>query len=304
MKGRLPPWFSKKAPDPMVFTGMKALVDELGLHTICESALCPNQGDCFSQGTATFLILGNVCTRNCTFCAVKKGVPQPVDEQEPLHLAEAVKKLGLKHVVITSVTRDDLTDGGAYHFAESIAAIKDINNELTVEVLIPDFGGSFQSLKAVLEAQPHLVNHNLETIPRLYPKLRPMADFQRSIQLLSMVKELNSSIVTKSGLMLGLGETKLEVLQAMDELRRIDCDLITIGQYLHPSSAHHPVLRYVPPEEFQEYESIGKSMGFCEVASAPLVRSSFNAAELYAKARAKKIFGKVGQSAGAYEVHS
>ena len=294
MKGKLPTWFQKKMPEPSLFNEMKGLVDRLSLHTICESAVCPNQGDCFSERTATFLILGDVCTRNCTFCAVQKGIPLAVDEQEPQRLAEAIRILNLKHVVITSVTRDDLSDGGAHHFFEVITALKENNRELTAEVLIPDFGGSFKSLQAVIEAHPDVVNHNIETIPRLYPEVRPMADFWVSIRLLGQAKELNPGIVTKSGLMLGLGETKLEILQVMEDLRRVDCDLLTIGQYLQPTNKHHPVVRYVPPEEFQEYQSIGKTMGFCEVASAPLVRSSFNASELYAKAIARRVLAEWG----------
>jgi lipoic acid synthetase len=267
---------------------MRSLFDELSLHTICENALCPNLGDCFSNRTATFLLLGDICTRNCTFCAVKKGVPCPVDEKEPQHLAEAVEKLGLRHVVITSVTRDDLPDGGAAHFARTIARLQEKDEGLTVEVLIPDFGGSLRSLKMVVDAHPDVINHNLETVPRLYPQVRPKADFQRSLRLLGQARELDSHIVTKSGLMVGLGETRDELLQAMEELRKVNCDLLTIGQYLQPSAHHHPVVRYVPPEEFVEYESLGKAMGFCDVASVPLVRSSFNAAQLYEKARMKR----------------
>lgn len=288
MRERLPPWFKKKVPDPRVLASMRALFDELSLHTICENALCPNLGDCFSNRTATFLLLGDICTRNCTFCAVKKGVPCPVDEKEPQHLAEAVEKLGLRHVVITSVTRDDLPDGGAAHFARTIARLQEQDMGLTVEVLIPDFGSSLRSLRMVVDAHPDVINHNLETVPRLYPQVRPKADFQRSLRLLGQARELDSHIVTKSGLMVGLGETRDELLQAMEELRKVNCDLLTIGQYLQPSAHHHPVVRYVPPEEFVEYESLGKAMGFCDVASAPLVRSSFNAAQLYEKARMKR----------------
>lgn len=288
MRERLPPWFKKKVPDPRVLASMRSLFDELSLHTICENALCPNLGDCFSNRTATFLLLGDICTRNCTFCAVKKGVPCPVDEKEPQHLAEAVEKLGLRHVVITSVTRDDLPDGGAAHFARTIARLQEKDEALTVEVLIPDFGGSLRSLKMVVDAHPDVINHNLETVPRLYPQVRPKADFQRSLRLLGQARELDSHIVTKSGLMVGLGETRDELLQAMEELRKVNCDLLTIGQYLQPSAHHHPVVRYVPPEEFVEYESLGKAMGFCDVASVPLVRSSFNAAQLYEKARMKR----------------
>jgi len=288
MRERLPPWFKKKVPDPRVLASMRSLFDELSLHTICENALCPNLGDCFSNRTATFLLLGDICTRNCTFCAVKKGVPCPVDEKEPQHLAEAVEKLGLRHVVITSVTRDDLPDGGAAHFARTIARLQEKDKGLTVEVLIPDFGGSLRSLKMVVDAHPDVINHNLETVPRLYPQVRPKADFQRSLRLLGQARELDSHIVTKSGLMVGLGETRDELLQAMEELRKVNCDLLTIGQYLQPSAHHHPVVRYVSPEEFVEYESLGKAMGFCDVASVPLVRSSFNAAQLYEKARMKR----------------
>jgi len=288
MRERLPPWFKKKVPDPWVLASMRSLFDELSLHTICENALCPNLGDCFSNRTATFLLLGDICTRNCTFCAVKKGVPCPVDEKEPQHLAEAVEKLGLRHVVITSVTRDDLPDGGAAHFARTIARLQEKDKALTVEVLIPDLGGSLRSLKMVVDAHPDVINHNLETVPRLYPQVRPKADFQRSLRLLGQAGELDSHIVTKSGLMVGLGETRDELLQAMEELRKVNCDLLTIGQYLQPSAHHYPVVRYVPPEEFVEYESLGKAMGFCDVASVPLVRSSFNAAQLYEKARMKR----------------
>ncbi|TET76946.1 MAG: lipoyl synthase [Dehalococcoidia bacterium] len=285
MRDRLPAWFKKKAGDPKVLAEMRSLFDELSLHTICENALCPNLGDCFSQRTATFLILGDICTRNCTFCAVKKGVPSPVDEEEPQHLTEAAGELGLRYVVITSVTRDDLPDGGASHFAKTIARLREKDKGIAVEVLIPDFGGSPHSLKMVADAHPDVINHNLETVPRLYPEVRPKADFQRSLMLLEQVKRFDSHIVTKSGVMVGLGETKEELLQVMEELRMVNCDLLTIGQYLQPSEQHHPIVRFVPPEEFLEYERIGKEMGFSDVASAPLVRSSFNAAQLYTKTK-------------------
>jgi lipoic acid synthetase len=285
MKGRLPAWFRQKSPDPQIMLSMTGLLDGLSLHTICESAHCPNIGGCFSQKTATFLILGDVCTRNCTFCAVKRGVPSPVDKGEPQHLLEAVERLELSYVVITSVTRDDLADGGASQFARVINLLHRRQNGITVEVLIPDFLGSTQALRAVLEAAPEVLNHNLETVPRLYPGVRPGADYRRSIGLLSAVKRLSPEIVTKSGLMLGLGETREEVTEVMSDLRGAGCDLLTIGQYLQPSPKHHPVVRYVPPEEFSEYEEIGREMGFADVASAPLVRSSFKAAELYAKVR-------------------
>ena len=287
MAGRLPSWFKKRIPDPGVLVSMKALLDGLSLHTICESALCPNLGDCFQRRTATFLLLGDICTRNCTFCAVKKGFPHSPDEKEPEHVVQAAAKMQLKHVVLTSVTRDDLPDGGASHFARTITLLKKLGKNVTVEVLIPDFRGSADSLKRVVDAKPDVVNHNLETVSRLYPEVRPKAKLDRSLNLLRQVKEMDSGIVTKSGVMVGLGETKEELLQTMEALRSVNCDLLTIGQYLQPSPSHHPVVRYVPPEEFEEYEQIGKAMGFRGIASAPLVRSSFNAEQLYDRARSK-----------------
>jgi len=289
MKGRLPPWFKQKLAEPKIMSTMQELLNGLSLHTICENAHCPNIGKCFSEGTATFLILGDVCTRRCTFCAVKKGAPIPVDEEEPKHLLEAVEKLDLSYIVITSVTRDDLADGGAAQFAKTIKLLHENKEGAIVEVLVPDFRGSMEAIKTVVEARPEVVNHNIETVPRLYPEVRPGADYNRSLELLFRVKNLDPEIVTKSGLMLGLGETKAEVLEVMNDLREADCDLLTIGQYLSPSPQHHPVVRFVSPEEFAEYEDIGKEMGFAQVASAPLVRSSFKAAELYTKAKAEKL---------------
>ncbi|MFQ5997403.1 MAG: lipoyl synthase [Dehalococcoidales bacterium] len=285
IKGRLPPWFKQKLADPQIMSTMKGLLDEQSLHTICESAHCPNIGRCFSEGTATFLILGDVCTRRCTFCAVKKGHPSPVDEEESQHLLEAAEKLNLSYIVITSVTRDDLSDGGASQFAKTIKILHENREGVIVEVLIPDFLGSTEALKTIVEAHPEVVNHNIETVPRLYPEVRPGADYDRSLEFLLTVKNLDPEIVTKSGLMLGLGETKSEVIEVMRDLREANCDLLTIGQYLSPSPQHHPVIRFISPEEFAEYEGIGKDIGFAQVASAPLVRSSFKAAELYAKAK-------------------
>ncbi len=289
MSERLPPWFKKRLPEAKSLSEMETLIGGLRLHTVCESALCPNQGDCFSQRTATFLILGDICTRDCTFCAVRKGVPLTVDEEEPQHLAEAVATLGLKYVVVTSVTRDDLPDGGASHFSKTITQLKKRDSGLKVEVLIPDFGGNVDSLRAVVDGHPDVVNHNLETVPRLYHGVRPKADFRRSLNLLRWVRELDSDIVTKCGIMVGLGETREELQETMEQLRQADCDLLTIGQYLQPSAYHHPVIRYVPPEEFLEYESLGREMGFYDVAAAPLVRSSFKAAQLYAKTEARRL---------------
>jgi len=285
MKGRLPFWFNQKPVDPKTMLTMERLLDGLHLHTICESAHCPNIGECFSRKTATFLILGDVCTRDCTFCVVEKGHPLPVDEAEPQHLLEAAEKLNLSYIVITSVTRDDLVDGGASQFVKVINLLHENRDGAVVEVLIPDFRGSAEALKAVVEARPEVVNHNVETVPRLYPKVRPGADYSRSLELLFMVKKLNPEIITKSGLMLGLGETKEEVVRVMTDLREANCNLLTIGQYLQPSPQHHPVVRFISPEEFAEYRDRGKDMGFIKVASAPLVRSSFKAAELYAKVK-------------------
>jgi len=285
MRSRLPPWFKKKMPNGVLMTQMKGLLDDLCLHTICESAICPNQGDCFSKRTATFLILGDICTRNCTFCAVQKGIPPPVDRLEPEHVAEAVAAMELRHAVITSVTRDDLPDGGASHFAETIRILKARSPALTVEVLVPDFRGSQEALRLVVAARPDVVNHNVETVPRLYPEVRPLANFERSLWLLRKAKVLDPEIVTKSGVMVGLGERREELIATMAALREAGCDLLTIGQYLQPSPQHHAVIRYVPPEEFDQYAHIGREMGFRDVASAPLVRSSFCAAELFERAK-------------------
>ncbi|MFC2069749.1 lipoyl synthase [Chloroflexota bacterium] len=281
MNKRLPSWFKQPPADTKSVSDVKKLLDGLDLHTICKSALCPNIGDCLSEKTATFLILGNTCTRHCAFCAVKKGIPSQVDDNEPYHLLEAVRKLGLLYIVITSVTRDDLPDGGASQFAAAISLLRKNIANAVIEVLVPDFLGSGESLRTVIKAGPQVINHNVETVPRLYPEVRPEADYTRSLGLIAGAKELNPGIVTKSGLMLGLGETHKEVIAVMNDLREAGCDLLTIGQYLQPSPSHHPIARYLPPEEFSEYAPIGREMGFIEVASAPLVRSSYKAAEMY-----------------------
>jgi len=277
---RLPEWLRRAAPDPSILARMKDLLDGLQLHTVCESADCPNQGECFAHGTATFMILGDVCTRNCTFCAVKTGRPLPVDASEPEHMVEATRRLGLRHVVITSVTRDDLDDGGAAQFARCVVALRRYDPSVTVEVLIPDFQGSFPPLKVVLDSSPTILNHNVETVPRLYPEVRPQANYERSVELLMKAKAEAPQVLTKSGLMIGLGETREEVIEVMRDLREADCDFLTIGQYLQPSPQHHPVVRFVTPAEFEEYKNVGEEMGFKYVASAPFVRSSFHAAEL------------------------
>lgn len=279
MRGRLPEWLTQKPPDERMVARMDDLLSRLGLNTVCSSALCPNLGKCFSRGTSTFLILGNVCTRNCTFCAVGRGAPSPVDEREPQRLREAVESLGLSYVVITSVTRDDLEDGGAAQFARVIDALHGIG--VAVEVLVPDFRGSLESLKTVVDAAPEVLNHNVETVPRLYPEVRPMAAYARSLRLLDRAKESRPDMATKSGVMVGLGETKDEVLAVMRDLREVGCDLLTVGQYLQPGPKHHPVVRYLSPGEFAEYEEAGRRMGFVGVASSPLVRSSFEAARMH-----------------------
>jgi lipoic acid synthetase len=285
MRGRVPAWFKQKIPDPAIMHSMKRLLDGLNLHTICESAQCPNIGTCFSRKTATFLILGDVCTRRCTFCAVKKGSPNPVDEREPQHVFETVKSLGLQYVVITSVTRDNIADGGASQFMRTIDILHHQVKGVGIEVLIPDFRGSTKALRAVVQARPEVLNHNVESVPRLYQEVRPGADYSRSLTLLSEVKRMEPTLITKSGLMVGLGETKDEVIEVMRDLQNANCNLLTIGQYLRPTPKHHPVVSFFSPEEFSEYEHIGRKMGFADVASAPLVRSSFRAAELYAKVK-------------------
>jgi len=259
------------------------MLRELSLHTVCEEANCPNRGECFRRRTATFMILGNHCTRNCTFCTVTKELPCAVDPEEPRHVAEAVRELNLKHVVITSVTRDDLPDGGAGHFADVIRAIRggSPGGAPVIEVLIPDFKGSMEALAAVMEAAPDIINHNIETVPRLYPEVRPMAVYRRSLELLARVKRSASGIYTKSGIMVGLGETHAEVLDTLRDLRGAGCDILTIGQYLAPSRAHHPVVAYVTPEEFTQYKEEAEGLGFLFVASAPLVRSSYMAEEAF-----------------------
>ncbi len=256
------------------------LLDDLRLHTVCQSARCPNIGRCFARRTATFLILGDVCTRDCTFCAVSHGTPASVDENEPQRIFEAVERLGLGYAVITSVTRDDLADGGAAQFAMVVRLLH--RRGVNVEVLIPDFLGSAAALSKVVAARPEVIGHNIETVPRLYARVRPAADYRRSLAVIRAAKR--RGVITKSGLMLGLGENRDEVIGVMSDLRAAGCDLLTIGQYLQPSSRHHPVVRFVPPEEFSEYQHIGQDMGFGGVASAPLVRSSFEAAALYAGA--------------------
>jgi len=276
-----PLWLKKRLPPFEDLVKVKSILDSAELHTVCEEARCPNLGECFSIGTATLLILGRICTRNCGFCAVEHGVSGPPDEEEPEKVAQAVKNMGLHYVVITSVTRDDLPDGGASHFSKTIRAIRALDPEIKIEVLIPDFKGDLASLNTVLEEGPDVLNHNIETISRLYQEVRPQADYRRSLHLLKKAKERNPRTVTKSGFMLGLGETKREIFSLLQDLSEVKCDLLTIGQYLQPRPDRLPVARYIPPEEFEEYKKLGEEMGFKSVASGPFVRSSFRAAQMF-----------------------
>jgi len=281
-------WLRRKLPDQKVMNKMEGLLKDLDLHTVCDSALCPNRGECFKEGTATFIIMGDICTRNCQFCAIKKGKPLPLDPKEPIHIAEAAKHLKLTHVVITSVTRDDLLHGGADHFTQTVTEIRKLLPKSTVEVLIPDFQGSWESLQKIIEVHPEIINHNIETIERLYSLVRPKANYKMSLQLLKRIKTKNNDILTKSGIMLGLGEEKKEVVTAMKDLRKVNCDLLTIGQYLRPSPQHTKVKEYIHPDEFEEYRKIGMSLGFKHVSSAPLVRSSYHSGEILRNILIKK----------------
>ena len=275
---RKPEWLKKPMPNKKRMDSMQKMVRHLRLHTVCEEAHCPNAGECFGNRTATFMILGETCTRGCRFCAVDKGSPLPPDPEEPRHLAEAVKQLELKHAVISSVTRDDLPDGGAAHFAASIREVRRLNPKTTIEVLIPDFQGEESALLTVLAAKPEILNHNIETVPSLYHKVRPGANFERSIQLLANVKVHHPDILSKTGIMVGLGEKQAEIREVMKILVSIHCDIFTIGQYLQPSLEHLPVAEYVTPEDFEAYRQEGISLGLAYVESGPFIRSSYNAA--------------------------
>ena len=277
-----PDWVRAPAPVGENYREVQSLIGGLRLHTVCESAACPNVGECWNHRTATFMILGNVCTRRCGFCAVGKGAPLPVDEDEPARVAEAAAVLGLQYAVITSVNRDDRKDGGAALFASTIRAIRARLPGCKVEVLIPDFQGSHAAMDLVLDAAPDVLNHNIETVPRLYRQVRLGARYERSLDILAYAKHSCASTPTKSGLMLGLGETIEEALQVMRDLRAHSVELLTIGQYLRPSPKHLPILRYATPEEFAELRRTGLEMGFAHVESGPLVRSSYHAAEAHA----------------------
>jgi lipoic acid synthetase len=285
---RKPDWIRVKAPVSQGYAATHAIVRENGLHTVCEEAGCPNIGECWEKKHATFMILGDTCTRACAFCNVKTGLPSALDPNEPAHVAEAIGKLGLAHVVITSVDRDDLDDGGAGHFAETIKAIRARCPGTTIEVLTPDFLRKDGAVEQVVAARPDVFNHNLETVPSRYLTVRPGARYFASVRLLQRVKELNPGMFTKSGIMVGLGEERNEVLQVMDDLRSADVDFLTIGQYLQPTRKHHPVIRFVPPDEFEALKSVAYSKGFLMVSSSPLTRSSHHAGEDFAKLRAAR----------------
>lgn len=276
----LPPWIRIRFKSGGQYANVSQALDRAALHTVCENARCPNRQECFHRGTATFLILGNICTRQCRFCAVPTGTPLPPDPGEPQRIAELVERMGMRHVVVTSVTRDDLPDGGAAVFAAVIALLK-ANPGITVEVLVPDFQGNPESLAQVLAAKPDVFNHNLETIARLQPMIRPQADYRRSLMVLKAAARQRPRPVLKSGLMVGLGETDEDLFQALADLREADCEALTLGQYLAPSRRHHPVQRFVPPAGFEAYREKALAMGFKAVAAGPLVRSSYHAEELF-----------------------
>lgn len=287
-KMKKPDWIRVKAPVSPQYQETRDLIRRYRLNTVCEEASCPNIGECWSKKHATVMILGSVCTRACRFCDVATGMPDKLDPHEPERVAGALAELGLKHVVVTSVDRDDLPDGGARHFAKTITAIRSASPETTIEVLTPDFLRKDGALEIVVEARPDVYNHNVETVPRLYPSVRPGARYFHSIRLLQQVKELDPGIFTKSGLMAGLGEEKSEVYQVMDDFRAADVDFMTIGQYLQPSPKHHPVLKFVTPQEFEDYERMARGKGFLMVSASPLTRSSYHAGEDFERLRAAR----------------
>ena len=276
-----PDWLRVKAPQWERVGAVKAILQDLGLNTVCEEASCPNIGECFQAGTATFLMMGPACTRACPYCDIDfEKKPQALDPTEPLRLAESVRRMGLSHVVITSVNRDDLADGGASQFVACIEAVRRESPKTTIEVLIPDLCGNWNALDTLLAAKPEVLNHNTETVPRLYRRVRPQGDYQRSLELLRRTRELAPSVYTKSGLMAGLGETDAEVRQVMDDLRAVDCDILTLGQYLQPSPKHLPVVEFVTPDQFNTWRDVGEAKGFLQVVSSPLTRSSYHAGEV------------------------
>ena len=278
-KSKKPDWIKVRLPNNPVFFSTKDLVSDLRLHTVCESAQCPNRWECWSGGTATFMIAGERCTRACGFCAVDTAKPLPLEEDEPQRVAEGVRRLGLKHVVITAVARDDMPDGGADHFGRTIEAIRALDPKIAIEVLVPDFNGKDPSIRRVLDARPDIFNHNIETVERLTPVVRSRAKYRLSLAVLKRVKEMEPDMMTKSGIMLGLGETENELFQSLDDLHEAGVEVLTLGQYLRPTPNHLPVVEYIEPETFQLYGEIARKKGFTFVASAPLVRSSYHAGD-------------------------
>ncbi|MEY2518779.1 MAG: lipoyl synthase [Verrucomicrobiota bacterium] len=276
-----PPWIKVRLPSNPVFFSTKALISDLRLHTVCESAQCPNRWECWSQGTATMMIAGERCTRACGFCAVTTAKPFALEEDEPQRVAEAMRRMDLKHVVVTAVARDDLKDGGANHFARTIEAIRAMDSSVVIEVLVPDFHAQDWCIQIVLDAAPDIFNHNMETVERLTPVVRSRAKYRTSLDVLRKAKEIAPKIVTKSGVMLGLGETEPELFRTMDDLREIGCQVLTLGQYLRPTPQHLPVVEFVTPERFDAYGEIARAKGFDHVASGPLVRSSYHAADFH-----------------------
>ena len=276
-----PKWLRRQLPTGSAYEKVKGMIGDDRLHTVCQEAKCPNMWECFSQKTATFLIMGSRCTRNCRFCSVRHGHLEPPDPAEPVRVADVASRMGLKYVVVTSVARDDLADGGAYLFAETIAEIRKRMPDACVEVLIPDFQGSAKALRTVLRARPDVLNHNIETVPRLYPSVRPQAQYQRSLKLIRRACQFDPKLPTKSGLMLGLGEKEVEIINSLEDLKTAGCQMLTLGQYLQPSKNHLPVARFIPPQEFAAWRKKAIKIGFTEVASGPFVRSSYHAKELY-----------------------
>ena len=274
---RLPEWFRVQLPTARAYFATRNLIEDLNLHTVCESARCPNHWECWSKGTATFMIAGERCTRACGFCAVDTRKPVALEVDEPARVAEATRRMQLKHVVITAVARDDLIDGGADHFRQVIDCVREVNPKIIIEVLVPDFQGDDGAIEAVLSARPDIFNHNLETVRRLTSTVRSVATYERSLLVLRKVKERAPQLHTKSGLMLGLGETEEELHEAMRDLRNVDCDILTLGQYLQPTKKHLPVAEFIHPDKFAEYQQTAEALGFTHVASAPLVRSSYHA---------------------------
>lgn len=280
---RLPEWVRRTVLNTEENRHVRSILKEQGLNTICESGRCPNKGECWSKGTATFMLMGSVCTRTCRFCAVNKGKPEPLDPTEPIRIVEAARQMGLRHIVLTSVNRDELPDQGSNHFAITVRLLYEAIPGIAVEILTPDFQGRRECIETVLAAKPTVYNHNVETVPRLYKQVRPGSKYQRSLDVLRMSKEIDPNIHTKSGLMLGLGETKEEVIEVMQDLRNVGCDFLTLGQYLRPTRYNLAVERYLTPEEFDELGAIGWKLGYKMVNSGPLVRSSYHAGELAEK---------------------